>query len=138
MHQKQTIEDTVSDQVVEWDTQNPIDIYLTSGYGPPLGWKVYEFRPSSNKLLGQLQYLQDPATGVSQGWNKYSPPLGLMKLDQSDDTHFDVYLNQLMEKEHLDDLGWTCFRRRVADRPSSFSSKRAGLHVRSLQRHRGR
>ena len=109
MHQKQTIEDTVNDQVLGWDSSNPIDVYLTSGYGPALRWKLYEFRPKSSELLGQLQYFQDPTTGISQGHHKYSPPFGLMKLDQSDDTYFDGYLDQLMEEQYLPDLGWTCF-----------------------------
>lgn len=64
MHQKQTIEDTVKDQVLDWDQQHPIDIYLTSGYGPPLRWKLYEFKPRTNDLLGQFQYLQDPSTST--------------------------------------------------------------------------
>lgn len=109
MHQKQTIEDTVNEHVVEWDTFAPIDVYLTSGYGPPLRWKVHEFRARSDELLTQLQYYQDPKTGVSQAWKKYSPPFGLMKLDQSDDTHFETYLDQLMHPDYLCELGWTFF-----------------------------
>ena len=109
MHQKQTIEDCVNDQVLEWDHQNPIDVYLTSGYGPALRWKLYEFRPRTDELLGQFQYLQDPTTGISQRFQKYSPPFGLLKLDSSDDAHFEEYLDTLMNPDYLWELGWTCF-----------------------------
>lgn len=109
MHQKQTIEDCVKDQVLEWDTKNPIDIYLTSGYGPALRWRLFEFTPKTEELLGQFQYLQDPTTGVSQRFQKYSPPFGLMKLDSGDATHFENYLEQLLSPDYLWDLGWTCF-----------------------------
>lgn len=109
MHQKQTIEDTVNDQVVEWDFDNPIDVYLTSGYGPALRWKLYEFKPRTEELLGQFQYLQDPVTGLSQRYKKYSPPFGLIKLDSADDMHFENYLEQLLSEEYLWELGWTCF-----------------------------
>jgi hypothetical protein len=32
-----------------------------------------------------------------------------MKLDASDDSHFDEYLDTLLLDRHLKDLGWTCF-----------------------------
>lgn len=119
MHQKQTIEDTVTAEVVSWDSTNPIDVYLTSGYGPALRWKLYEFRPKTPELLGQLQYFQDPHTGISQGHHKYSPPFGLMKLDQNDDTYFDTYLEQLMEQQYLEDLGWTLYEEETQVDPDS-------------------
>lgn len=109
MHQKQTIQDTVSDQVVEWDLDRPIDVYLESGYGPPLRWKLYEFKPRTRDLLGQFQYLQDPKTGTQQRIHKYSPPLGLSKLDATDDQHVEEYLKRLLEDDCLLDLGWSCF-----------------------------
>ncbi len=111
MHQKQSIEDTIQEQVIGWHSGNAIDLYLTSGYGPPLMWKVYEFEARTDDLLGQYQYLQDPATGQLKRYHKFSPPLGLMKLDTSDDVHFNQYLNQCMQPgmECLGDLGWTCF-----------------------------
>lgn len=109
MHQKQTIEDTVKDQVVQWDELHPIDVYLTSGYGPPLRWKLHEFRPRTNDLLGQFQYMQDPNTGRLLRYHKYSPPIGLIKLNASDDSHFDDYLNILLDDQYIWELGWTCF-----------------------------
>jgi hypothetical protein len=36
MHQKQTIEDCVQDQVVQWYHLRPVEVNLTSGYGCPL------------------------------------------------------------------------------------------------------
>jgi hypothetical protein len=96
MHQKQTIEDTVKDQVDHW-SHDYIEVYLTSGYGPPMKWNLYEFEPKSRDLLGQLQYRQDPITRKLLPTHKYSPPLGLKKLDASDDDHVDAYLAKLLE-----------------------------------------
>lgn len=109
MHQKQSIEDTVSQEVAHWDWDNGIDVYLSSGYGPPLRWKMFEFKPRTNELLMQLQYYQDTATGRSAVNRKFSPPFGLIKIDTSDDAHFDAYLDQLLEPHHLHDFGWTCY-----------------------------
>ncbi len=108
MHQKQTIEDTVKEQVVQWDT-NAIEIYLTSGYGPAQRWKVHEFLPRSKDLMGQFQYLQDPTTGQLRPTHKYSPPLGLLKLDASDDYNIETHLETLLSPEWLEDFGWTCY-----------------------------
>jgi len=109
MHQKQTIEDCVNDQVLEWDVDNSVDVWLTSGYGPALRWKLYEFRPRSDELLRQYQYLQDLGTGRSIRYEKYSPPLGLRKLDTSDDAHFGKYLDDLLDPQYLWEFGATCF-----------------------------
>ena len=109
MHQKQTIEDTVAEQVLQWDKEHPITVYLTSGYGPPLRWSLHEFKPRTNDLLGQFQYLQDPATGRQTRYHKYSPPFGLLKLDSADDEYLNTYLDKLLTKDYLWDLGWTCF-----------------------------
>lgn len=109
MHQKQPIEDYVQEQVRGWDVQRPIDVYLTCGYGHALRWRLYEFDPRSPELLGQFQYLQDVGTRRSVRFQKYSPPLGLMKLDPTDDRHFRNYLDELMEQRYLWEFAWTCF-----------------------------
>ena len=109
MHQKQTIEDTVADQVLEWDRERPITVRLTSGYGPDLEWALHEFKPRSNDLLGQFQYLQDPTTQRQQRFLKYSPPFGLLKLDSSDGTHLEQYVDDCLSHQYLWDLGWTCY-----------------------------
>jgi len=109
MHQKQFIEDTVSREVREWDTRNPIDVYLTSGYGPALRWKVYEFKPRTPELLTQHQYLQDRNTGQEYRIEKYSPPLALLKIDSSDQHQFEIYLDRLMHPSQLWDFGWTMY-----------------------------
>ncbi|KAK3710302.1 hypothetical protein LTR37_010368 [Vermiconidia calcicola] len=133
MHQKQTIEDTVKDQVLDWDQQHPIDIYLTSGYGPPLRWKLYEFKPRTNDLLGQFQYLQDPRTGVSQRYHKYSPPFGLIKLDASDDSQFEKYLDDLLSEEYLWEFGWTCFEEESQIDPDMFQATLLNLMCKLYQ-----
>ena len=123
MHQKQTIEDCVNDQVLDWDLQNPIDVYLTSGYGPALRWRMYEFKPRTEELLGQFQYLQNPATGAEQRFQKYSPPFGLIKLDSVDDQHFENYLEQLLGTDYLWDFGWTCFEEETQVDPDAFQAR---------------
>jgi len=109
MHQKQTIEDTVNSQVSVWDVGKSVDVFFTSGYGPALRWTLYEFKPKTDELLWQYQYLQDPETGKCHRYQKYSPPLGLRKLDTSDDTHFDKYLNDLLDPHYLWEFGSICF-----------------------------
>jgi hypothetical protein len=108
MHQKQGIEDCVHQQVRAWDTR-PVEVLLTSGYGHPLRWVLHEFKPATAELLKQYQYLQDVETGQSVRFEKWSPPLGIIKLDPSDIWHFEEYLDELMTVEHLPDLPWTCF-----------------------------
>lgn len=109
MHKKDTIENYVQREVLDWDRDNSIDVYLTSGYGPALKWRLYEFQPRSTDMLVQLQYLQDPSTGISQRLTKYSPPFALLKIDTSDDDHFERYMEQLLHEDHLWEFGWTCF-----------------------------
>lgn len=109
MHERQTIEDTVHAEVLVWVKDNPINVSLHTGYGPPLEWRLHEFQPRTIELLGQLQYFQDPQTGVSEGRLKYSPPFGLLKLDDSDDAYVQHYLDMLMTEECLSELGWVCF-----------------------------
>jgi len=109
MHQKQPIEDYVQEQVRGWLVHRPIDVYLTCGYGHALRWRLYEFDPSSIELLSQYQYLQHVGTRRSRRFEKYSPPLALMKLDPSDDSRFRTYLDELMEPQYLWEFAWTCF-----------------------------
>ncbi|GAB7359484.1 hypothetical protein MBLNU230_g6129t2 [Neophaeotheca triangularis] len=109
MHQKQSIEDCVSEQVSGWDRTRPVDIYLTSGYGQALRWTVYEFQPRTDELLNQYQYLQKVESRRSVRHEKWSPPLGLLKLQTSDEAHFQNYLDQLMSDEYLQDFAWVCF-----------------------------
>ena len=123
MHQKQTIEDTVKDQVLRWDKNRPLHVNLTSGYGPALVWKLYEFQPRTRDLLGQFQYLQNPDTGFTERLHKYSPPFGLMKLDASDDSRFEEYMEELLSPEYLSDFGWTCFEEECQVDPDHFQAK---------------
>lgn len=109
VHQKQFIEDTVRREVYEWDLNNPIDVYLTSGYGPALRWKVYEFKPRTLEILTQHQYMQDHITGREYLIEKYSPPLALLKIDSSDEHQFELYLDRLMHPSELVDFGWTMY-----------------------------
>lgn len=122
MHQKQSIEDTVSHEVQYWDVDNGIDVYLSSGYGPPLRWKMFEFKPQTPELLSQLQYFQDVATGQSMSRTKYSPPFGLLKIDTSDDAHFETYLDQLLEPQNLYDFGWSCYEEESQVDPQEFQA----------------
>lgn len=122
MHQRQSILDTVHDQVIEWDSSNPIQVQLTSGYGRTFVWTLHEFRPRTTDLLGQFQYIQNRLTGRSERIHKYSPPFGVMKLDSSDERHVEEYLKDLMEWEHMHNLGWKFYdEERLAD-PDEFQA----------------
>lgn len=109
MHSKQSIEDCVKYQVHIWDYGRPIQVYLTSGFGPPLCWVLYEFKPATRELLNQYQYLQNVHTRTAEPAEKWSPPLGITKLDPSDDCHFKNYLDELMQDRPLKQFPWTCF-----------------------------
>jgi len=109
MHQKQSIEDCVQKEVRAWDHAHPVEVHLTSGYGHPLRWVLHEFNPATEELLLQYQYLQDVETGQSVRFEKWSPPLGIIRLDPSDVWRFENHLDELMTVEHLRDLPWTCF-----------------------------
>lgn len=109
MHSKQNIEDCVKDQVRGWDYTRPVEVCLTSGYGHPLRWVLYEFEPATLELLGQYQYLQNVNTRQPERCEKWSPPLGITKLEPSDDWHFKNYLDDLMADEPLAHFPWICF-----------------------------
>jgi hypothetical protein len=109
MHQKQSIEDCVQKQVQAWDYTRPVEVLLTSGYGHPLLWELHEFKPATAELVSQYQYLQDVETGQSVCFEKWSPPLGIIKLEPSDVWRFERYLDELMTDDHLRDLPWKCF-----------------------------
>jgi hypothetical protein len=109
MHSKQNIEDCVKDQVRGWDYTRPVEVCLTSGYGHPLRWILYEFEPATLELLGQYQYLQNVNTRQSERREKWSPPLGITKLEPSDEFHFKNYLDDLMADEPLAEFPWICF-----------------------------
>ena len=109
MHQKQGIEDCVQKQVQAWDYTRPVEVLLTSGYGHPLVWELYEFKPTTEELLQQYQYLQDGETSQLVRFEKWSPPLGMIKLESSDGWRFERYLDELMTVENLPQLPWTCF-----------------------------
>jgi hypothetical protein len=109
MHQKQGIQDCVQKEVQAWDYARPVEVLLTSGYGHALPWVLHEFNPATEELLQQYQYLQDVGIGQSVRFEKWSPPLGIIRLDPSDVWLFERYLDELMTVEHLPDLPWTCF-----------------------------
>jgi hypothetical protein len=109
MHQKQSIEDWVQKEVRAWDHARSVEVLFTSGYGHPLRWVLHEFHPETEELLQQFQYLQDVETGQSVRLEKWSPPLGIIRLDPSDVWLLERYLDELMTVEHLRDLPWTCF-----------------------------
>ncbi|KAM0721599.1 hypothetical protein Q7P37_002524 [Cladosporium fusiforme] len=109
MHSKQSIEDCVQEQVRYWDIARPVEVELTSGYGHPIRWTLYEFEPATLDLLGQFQYLQNVQTRQSERYEKWSPPLGIIKLETSDDWRLKNYLDDLMTDGVLPDFPWRCY-----------------------------
>ncbi|PIA90449.1 hypothetical protein CB0940_11232 [Cercospora beticola] len=108
-HQKQSIETFVSSEVVHWHVDNCIDVYLSSGYGPPLPWKLYEFTPRNLEFLYQLQATQDPQSMRTITKKKYSPPYGLLKIDSVDDRNYEAYLEDLLQPQWLKELGESAY-----------------------------
>lgn len=108
-HQKQGIESFVSSAVAHWHVDNCIDVYLSSGYGPPLRWRLYEFTPKDNEFLFQLQMVQDPQSRRSLTREKYSPPYGLMRIDSVDDRNYESYLEDLLHPQWLAQLGESAY-----------------------------
>ena len=108
-YKRQGIEACVREQVQAWDYTRPLEVFLTSGYGHPLRWLLYEFKPATAELLQQNQYLKDVKTGQSVRFKKWSPPLGITKLEPGDVWKFERYLGELMSDELLPGLPWKCF-----------------------------
>jgi hypothetical protein len=108
-YQKETIEDYISGHVENWDDSNSIVLDLVCGYGPPLKWKVLEFKPLSERSLVQLQYSQDTQNGASVVQKSYSPPFALPTIAVSDEQGFENFVEACLRAEHLHDLGWACF-----------------------------
>ncbi|SMR57428.1 unnamed protein product [Zymoseptoria tritici ST99CH_3D1] len=120
LFQKQSIEDTVAREVRQWNLTNSIDIHLHSGYGPPLRWKVYEFEPRSDELLSQLQY-HTRDHQMASTFN-YAPPYGLLKIDTSDETHMENYLDELLHPDHLWDFAWCFYEEECQTDPEFFQA----------------
>lgn len=108
MHQKQSIEDCVSVEVLKWELNAFIDVSFTSGWGHALQWRLYEFIPTSQELLSQFQYLQDPGTGQMIRHAKWSPPLGILTLG-SEEACFERYMEALFTDDQLGDFAQMCF-----------------------------
>jgi hypothetical protein len=121
MHEKQSILDTVDDQVSSW-YQVPAEVQLTCGYGKPFTWTLYQFEPRTNDLLGQYQYVQNEKSGRMERLHKYAPPFGLKNFDATSDQRFHDHLNEIMERRYLDGLGWKFYEEeRFAD-PKEFQA----------------
>jgi hypothetical protein len=108
-HQKHSVESFVSREVVHWHVDNCIEVYLSSGYGPPLPWRLYEFTPRNNETLFQVQAIQDPQSRRSLTTQKYSPPYGLMRIDSVDDRNYQSYLEDLLHPQWLTQLGESAY-----------------------------
>lgn len=108
-HQKRNIESFVQREVVQWHVDNCIDVYLHSGYGPALHWRLYEFTPKNLEFLYQMQAYQDPQSRRSLTSQKYSPPYGLMRIDSVDDRNYEAYLEDLLSPQWLSTLGESAY-----------------------------
>ncbi|EME39268.1 hypothetical protein DOTSEDRAFT_75105 [Dothistroma septosporum NZE10] len=121
-HQKQMIEDSVKSQVRHWDKENARDLYLTVFYGEPLAWKCYEFVPRTPEFTTQYQFFRDETTGQQVRKIKYSPPFGLLKIDSSDDHHFEAYLDRLMQPKYLWEFAWCFYEEECLVEPNEFQA----------------
>ncbi|KAK4615346.1 hypothetical protein CLAFUW4_10292 [Fulvia fulva] len=121
-HQKQPIEDLVKSQVLRWDKEHQLDLYLSVQYGEPLVWRCYEFIPRTPDIITQYQYFRDH-TGQQIRRVKYSPPFGLLKIDTSDDHYFHAYLERLMQPKYLEGLASTIYEEEYAIDPQEVQAQ---------------
>lgn len=107
IHHKNTIEDTVKDEVVRW--KGAVTIILTAGFGPDLTWEAYEFEPRSDDLLLQYQFFINEQTRTMERRDKWSPPLGIKELGR-EERAFEAYLDEILHTErHLLDFAEVCY-----------------------------
>lgn len=105
IHQKQSLEDTVSKEVRRWVQGGETTITLTAGYGPDLVWRVCEFEPRTNVLLMQYQFFENEHTGVMEKQERWSPPFGLKSLGR-DEQSFESWVRSMLDSDgdHLEEF----------------------------------
>lgn len=57
----------------------------------------------------QVQCTQNSKTGQAVHYMKYSPPFGLLRIDQTDEAYFNSHLETLLKAEHLHEFGLRCY-----------------------------
>lgn len=108
MHQIHTVTKEIQQNVnKDFDRffDQDINVSLSIGFGPPLNWKLREFKASDQAFLKQSQYVHNSESGESMLNEKWSPPLRVERFDSIDIGNFERYLDQLLEPDVLKRLG---------------------------------
>lgn len=122
MHQIETVKATIM-RDVDGFLDRGIDVSLSCGYGPPLIWKLYEFRPQNAALLEQWQYVQDKRTGCTTRVPKWSPPLGVRQFDELNDAKFESHLTRLLHPNELMHFGRSFYKEERRRDKAMFQAK---------------
>lgn len=101
----------VHERLSGWHDDHAMTVELATGIGPTFKVSAHEFVPKANdqEPLIQCQYLQDKYTHKMVLHTKYTPPLGLRKLDEDDENNINQYVEACMEPEVLRTFSGRCF-----------------------------
>ena len=69
---------------------------------------MYEFKPSTDKLLSYYHYVNDSSTGQRVRLKSTSPPLGMNQVEESDSKTYDKYINKILD-HHFPSFLEICF-----------------------------
>lgn len=98
----------VSQYIHKWGNEE-ITVYMTSGFNlPRMPVRVYEFAAKTPELLAQIQYTTDPATPRRTCMQRQSPPLGIMYMNNRDESMYDRYIDTIVT-ENLEAFGKMCW-----------------------------
>jgi hypothetical protein len=109
MHEDSYLTHFVTKHIRAWNNTE-ITIMVTCGQDlmPRIPVKVYEFVPSSDELLFQIQYRTDPVTHKRYTVRKASPALGMLQINRDEEKRYDEYISTIVD-HHVDAFGELCW-----------------------------
>jgi hypothetical protein len=81
---------------------------------PTLHVDVYEFQASTDELLVQRQWYYNQETRKNECREKVSPPLGMVRLQQTDIRKYDQYVQMLVD-QHMNRFAQKCYSNNLDD-----------------------
>ncbi|KAF2749945.1 hypothetical protein M011DRAFT_475265 [Sporormia fimetaria CBS 119925] len=76
---------------------------------PRIKVQVYEFVPTDEELLLQIQYHTDKKTGARYPVTKRSPALGMVHINHNEEKRYDQYVDLIVNK-YIDEFADLCWR----------------------------
>lgn len=105
-HSKGCLDNYRKETALEWIDQSSRIILVDTGYGPPLSVRTCEYLPrlrQDAQVQHHLQWLPNKKGVFERQW-QYNLPIGLMKLDATDQINFDEHMEKLLAPEYLSTL----------------------------------